>query len=40
MALGVEGEWKQREDGGKDYPCQPEAARMHEIYDLMLIRYQ
>jgi hypothetical protein len=32
MALGVKGKWKQRKDGGKDYPGQPETAHVHEIH--------
>jgi hypothetical protein len=30
MALGVKRKWKKRNDGGKDYPGQPETAHMHE----------
>jgi hypothetical protein len=29
MALGVKRKWKKREDRGKNYPSQPEAATMH-----------
>ena len=35
MALGVKREWKKRNDGGKDYPGHPEAARMHETHDFI-----
>jgi hypothetical protein len=31
--LGVKREWKQRKDGGKDYPGHPEMAHMHETDD-------
>jgi hypothetical protein len=32
MALGVKGKRKERKNGGKDYPGQPETAHMHEIH--------
>jgi hypothetical protein len=35
MALGVKRKWKKRKDGSKDYPGQPETARMHEIHHVM-----
>jgi hypothetical protein len=34
MALGVKGKRKERKDGGKDYPGQPETAHMHEIHSV------
>jgi hypothetical protein len=35
MALGVKGERKERKDGGKDCPGQPETAHMHEIHSVI-----
>jgi len=40
MALGVKGKWKERKDGGKDYPGQPETANMHEIHNVTQNRYR
>ena len=40
MALGVKGEWKKRNDGGKDYPGHPETAHMHETHDVIQNRRQ
>jgi hypothetical protein len=34
MALGVKGKRKERKDGGKDYPGQPETAHIHEIHSV------
>jgi hypothetical protein len=33
MALGVEREWKKRNNGSKDYTGQPKTAHMHETHD-------
>jgi hypothetical protein len=35
MALGVEREWKKRNNGGKDYTGQPKTAHMHETHDFI-----
>ena len=38
MALGVKRKWKQRQDGDKDDPGQPETAHMHEIHNFTQTR--
>jgi hypothetical protein len=39
MALGVKGKWKERKDGGQNYPGQPETAHMHKIHNGTQNRY-
>src|SRR6201997_4285244 len=34
MALGVKGKWKKRQDGGQDYPGEPETAQMHKVHSV------
>jgi hypothetical protein len=36
----VKGKRKERENGGKDYPGQPETAHVHEIHNVTQNRYR
>jgi hypothetical protein len=37
MVLGVKGKWKERKDGRKDCPGQPETAYIEEIHNVTQI---